>query len=296
MENRWPLLRIMHRGQRQGRILTIKLIRSQPYQCLASTPYNDQSERSSSGLVEINKACGSLSSAIETSGERAHSDFHLRFWVSMRTAVDFNLYYATPDPWRVSRASFRDRVLRRCLTRLVRRKSVLELGCGEGHLTQAVFYKARSVIGIDISDVAIARARSLNLPNARFENADLLQTSFRGYDVIAAIECIYFLSHQEQGAFFEKVAREHAGKMLLLSGPIVDYQRHFSHKRLLHEFSTLGFKLVKSYNLSLLWYPASTKAIANLIRFMPLGYLLLDRLPEQMIYQRLYVLRVPKSL
>ena len=124
----------------------------------------------------------------------------------MRTAADFNSFYATPDPWRISRARFRDKVLRRCLTPFVRGKSVLELGCGEGHLTQAVFGKARSVVGIDISDVAIDRARSLDLPNARFESADLLRTSFEGYDVIAAIECIYYLSLQERGEFLEKVA------------------------------------------------------------------------------------------
>lgn len=157
----------------------------------------------------------------------------------MRTADDFNLYYATLDPWRISRARFRDRVLRRCLTRFIRGKSVLELGCGEGHLTQAVFYKARSVVGIDISNVALARAKLLDLPNARFESADLLETSFEGYDVIAAIECIYFLSHQERGAFLEKVTKEHSGKMLLISGPIVDYPRYFSHKRLVYEFTAL---------------------------------------------------------
>jgi 2-polyprenyl-3-methyl-5-hydroxy-6-metoxy-1,4-benzoquinol methylase len=211
----------------------------------------------------------------------------------VRTSDDFNLYYATPDPWRISRARFRDRILRRCLTRFIRGKSVLELGCGEGHLTQSVFCKARSVFGIDISDVAIARAKSLNLPNARFEKADLLQTSFEGYDVIAAIECIYYLSHQEQGAFLEKVAKEHSGKMLLLSGPIIDYQRYFSHKRLMHEFTTLGFNLVKFYNVSVYWHPLSSRIIANLIK-LPLGYALLDRLPERMIYQRLYALRTPK--
>ena len=99
---------------------------------------------------------------------------------AMRTAADFNLYYAAPDPWHISHARFRDKVLRRCLKRIIRNKSVLELGCGEGHLTHAIFGKARSVVGIDISDVAIARAKSLNLPNARFESADFLQASFRG--------------------------------------------------------------------------------------------------------------------
>jgi cyclopropane fatty-acyl-phospholipid synthase-like methyltransferase len=211
----------------------------------------------------------------------------------MRTAEDFNLYYATPDPWHISRSRFRDRVLRRCLKQFIRDRLVLELGCGEGHLTKAVFGKARSVVGIDISDVAIARAQSLDLPNARFENADLLQISYKGYEVIAAIECIHYLSHSEQGAFLEKVAREHAGKMLLLSGPIVDYTHYFSHRRLMLEFTTLGFSLIKSHNLSVYWHPPSNRIVANLVK-LPLGYTVLDWLPEEMIYQRLYVLRAPK--
>lgn len=210
----------------------------------------------------------------------------------MRTADDFDRYYATPDPWGISRAMFRDRVLRRHLTRAIRNKSVLELGCGEGHLTQVIFHKARSVTAVDISDVAIARAKSLNLRNARFETADLLETSFEGYDVIAAIECIYYLSRQEQGTFLEKVAREHAGKMLLLSGPIIDYQRYFGHRRLLLQFKTLGFTVVKSHNLSVYWHPLSSRIVANLLKLPP-GYRLLDWLPERMIYQRLYVLRAP---
>src|SRR5215475_5449220 len=90
--------------------------------------------------------------------------------VRMRTATDFNSFYASPDPWRISRASFRDRVLRSRLTKFTRDKSVLELGCGEGHLTQAVFGEARAITGIDISDVAIERAKALNLPNARFDS------------------------------------------------------------------------------------------------------------------------------
>ena len=211
----------------------------------------------------------------------------------MRTAEDFNNFYATPDPWRISRAPFRDKVLRRCLTPFIRKKSVLELGCGEGHLTEVVFNKARSVVGVDISDVAIARAKSLNLRNARFESDDLLRTSFEGYDIIAAIECIYYLSLQERGVFLEKIVQEHSGKLLLLSGPIVDYRRYFSHKRLMYEVTTLGFTLVKSYNLSVYWHPFSSRVIGNLLK-LPLGHTLLGWLPEPMIYQRLYAIRAPK--
>jgi 2-polyprenyl-3-methyl-5-hydroxy-6-metoxy-1,4-benzoquinol methylase len=212
----------------------------------------------------------------------------------MRTADDFNRYYATPDPWGVSRAAFRDRVLRQRLTRSIRNKSVLELGCGEGHLTQAIFCKARSVMAVDISGVAIARAKSLNLRNASFETADLLETSFAGHDVIAALECIYYLSHSEQGAFLERVARQHSGKLLLLSGPIIDYRRYFGHKRLMLEFKALGFTLLGFHNLSVYWHPFSSRIVANLLK-LPLGYRLLDWLPERMIYQRLYALRAPKT-
>jgi SAM-dependent methyltransferase len=210
----------------------------------------------------------------------------------MRTAEDFNRYYAIPDPWHISRSRFRDRVLRRCLKQFIRDRFVLELGCGEGHLTEAVFGKARSVVGIDISDVAIARAQALDLQNARFENADLLQVSYKGYEVIAAFECIHYLSHPEQGAFLEKVASEHAGKLLLLSGPIIDYTHYFSHRRLMLEFTTLGFSLIKSCNLSVYWHPLSSRIVASLIK-LPLGYMALDWLPERMIYQRLYALQAP---
>ena len=210
----------------------------------------------------------------------------------MRTAQDFNLFYASPDPWRIASARFRDRVLRNRLMSFIRGKSVLELGCGEGHLSQAIFSAARSVVGIDISDVAIARAKSLELPYARFETADLLYTSFEGYDVIVAIECIYYLSRQERGAFLEKVAKEHSGKMLLLSGPIIDYQRYFGHRRLMYQFDALGFTVVKFRNLSVYWHPLSYRVVANLLK-LPLGYTLLDRLPERMIYQRLYAVRAP---
>ena len=211
----------------------------------------------------------------------------------MRTATDFNSFYASPDPWHISQARFRDKVLRHCLRPFTRNRSVLELGCGEGHLTEAVFGKARSVVGIDISDVAIARAKSLSLPNARFESADFMQASFRGYDVIAAIECIHYLSLQERGVFLQKVATEHSGKMLLLSGPIVDYVRQFGHRRLMHEFRSLGFTPVKFHNLSVYEDPPSSRIVANLLK-LPLGYTLLDGLPEWMVHQRLYAVKAPK--
>src|ERR1700704_1621487 len=105
----------------------------------------------------------------------------------MRTASDFDAYYKDADPWRISGVRSRDAILRRSMARFVTGKKVLELGCGEGHLTQALFWDAASVKGIDISGVAIGRAISKGLSNASFENSDFLDVSYEGDGVIAEL-------------------------------------------------------------------------------------------------------------
>ena len=76
--------------------------------------------------------------------------------------------------------------------------------------------------------------------------------------------------------------REQVATLLLISGPIVDYPRYFSHKRLMYEFTALGFAPVKLYNLSVFWRPLSSRIVANFIK-LPFGYTLLDWLPERKI-------------
>ncbi len=207
----------------------------------------------------------------------------------MRSAADFNLYYAVPDPWRISRASFRDKILRRCVSSFVSGKSVLELGCGEGHLTQAILSSARSITGVDISDVAIARATALNLANARFESSDFLGVSFKGYDVIVAIECLYYLTPEDQEAFFEKIAREHRG-ILILSGPIIgenEHRKYFTHDALLETFGRHGLSMIECHNLNV--YRKRSNLAAVLVR-LPFGSWLLHYLPSNLIYQRCYII------
>jgi 2-polyprenyl-3-methyl-5-hydroxy-6-metoxy-1,4-benzoquinol methylase len=196
-----------------------------------------------------------------------------------------------PDPWRISHARFRDKVLRRSTSRFIAGKTILELGCGEGHLTQAIFSDASSVTGIDLSDVAIGRARNRGLPNARFEHSGFLRTSFKGYDVIAAIECLYYLTPEDQETFFERVAREHRG-ILIISGPIIganEHRKYFTHDCLLETFSRHSMSLVKSNNLNV--YRKRSKLAALLMRF-PFGSQLLDYLPGHLIYQRCYIMRM----
>lgn len=213
----------------------------------------------------------------------------------MRTARDFDELYLQADPWRISGAWYRDKVLRRCIGPFVVGKSVLELGCGEGHLTQAVFDKARSVTGVDISDLAITRAKALNLPNATFESGDFLGTSFEGNDVITALECVYYLSAAEQDEFFVKVAREHPRKLLIISGPIIGetrYRRYFTHAEMAETFRRYGFSMLRYCDLSVQPTGVLRTAVAVLLR-LPFCLWLMDWLPEALVYQRAYIVRAP---
>jgi predicted TPR repeat methyltransferase len=216
----------------------------------------------------------------------------------VRTASDFDAFYAGADPWCIGNARSRDKILRRSVRRFVTGQNVLELGCGEGHLTQALFWDATSVRGVDISGVAIDRANSKGISNASFENSDFLNVSFSGYDVVAAIECLYYLSASEQEAFLDKVAREHSGRILILSGPIIgqnEHRKYFTHKGVLDTLARHGISVIEFHNVNVnRKTPLVNRVVANLTAALvrvPLGDLLLNVLPDRLIYQRCYIAR-----
>ena len=212
----------------------------------------------------------------------------------MRTAADFNQFYAVPDPWRISRAHFRDRILRRAVSKFIKGKSVLELGCGEGHLTKSVFRRAKNITAVDFSAIAIERAKANKHPNARFENADFLDVSFTGYDTIAAIECLYYLTSEEQESFFQKIAKEHTGKYVVLSGPIIgenEHRKYFTHEGLIETFAKHNFLTVQHQNLNVHPNGLFSRLLANFVK-LPFTSWILNKLPENMIYQRCYIIRM----
>jgi predicted TPR repeat methyltransferase len=210
----------------------------------------------------------------------------------MRTAADFNDFYRVNDPWNLTRARFRNRIFRKLLPGIIRDRNILELGCGEGHLTKEVFDGARFVLGIDISNVAIERAKARRLPNAQFECSDFLGADFGGHDIITAIECIYYLTPDEKEQFFAKVAREHAGKLLLLSAPIIgenQFRRYFTHAELIATFERHGMNVESFHNLNIYRRGIIEIALEAAVRAVPP---LLNLVPMRFIYQRLYMIRI----
>jgi SAM-dependent methyltransferase len=74
--------------------------------------------------------------------------------------------------------------------------SLLELGCAEGHLTERLVRKADAVTAVDISAVALARARR-RAPAARFREADLMtwapEPGEGPFDAVVLAEVLYYL-------------------------------------------------------------------------------------------------------
>jgi predicted TPR repeat methyltransferase len=168
------------------------------------------------------------------------------------------------------------------------------LGCGEGHLTASVFRDARGVRGIDISPVAVSRAKALSLKNASFVASDFLAVNFAGYDVIAAIECIYYLAPEEQEAFFQKLTSEAAGKLLIISGPIIgsnEYRTYFTDNGLRRTFARHGLTLIGCLNLNAYRKAGLGATVAAAAIKLPFGGAIVPHLPESWVYQRCYVAR-----
>jgi len=151
-----------------------------------------------------------------------------------------------------------------------------------------------SVKGIDISPIAISRAVALSLPNASFQASDFLNVSFAGFDVIAAIECLYYLSQSEQEVFYRKLINEHAGKIFILSGPIIGANRsrtYFTHDGIREIFARHGLSFIEWSNLNAYRKAGLVATLAAGASRLPMGSNLLAVLPERLVYQRCYVAR-----
>jgi predicted TPR repeat methyltransferase len=126
----------------------------------------------------------------------------VRFWLR-RTKFsgrygDLRKLYATRDPWDL--LSEREQYRFDAVNAMVRAmapscRTLLELGCGEGFQTRKLMAVSAHVAGIDVSDLAIARAQ-LDLPQAEFHvgRAEDVGTIFVGrrFDIATACEVLYY--------------------------------------------------------------------------------------------------------
>jgi len=99
--------------------------------------------------------------------------------------------------------------------------AILEIGCGEGPLTERLAPMARSTLAVDISDTAVARARERfkQSPDIRVERMDILVDEFPGpFDMVAVSEVLYYLERDQlQGAAERIMGLVKPGGYLLLA-------------------------------------------------------------------------------
>jgi 2-polyprenyl-3-methyl-5-hydroxy-6-metoxy-1,4-benzoquinol methylase len=72
---------------------------------------------------------------------------------------------------------------------------LLEVGCGRGHLAKALIDKGHQVLPIDVSEEAVAFARSLGLPA---EQTDILGVNDSAFDGILFIQSLHHINPLDQ--------------------------------------------------------------------------------------------------
>jgi SAM-dependent methyltransferase len=89
-----------------------------------------------------------------------------------------------------------------------RYRRALEIGCSEGVFTRRLAPLADDVLGLDIVDVALARARRecAGLPNVRFRRFDLIADALdERFDLIFCAEVLYYVRWTRLRAVTRKI-------------------------------------------------------------------------------------------
>lgn len=127
----------------------------------------------------------------------------------------------------------------------------LEVGCAEGHFTARLSRRSSRVLALDISAIALARARK-RAPKAVFVEADLLtwEPGAEGpFDVVVLGDVLYYLDRPgveaEFAALFPRIASwlKSGGRVLLAHGYSGD--KELAHRRSFRErFEGAGLRLL----------------------------------------------------
>ncbi len=174
-------------------------------------------------------------------------------WQALKTRRKMNRQFGRrEDPFSYSTAPYEAARLKALEAALGEKplELALEAGCAEGHFTERLVGHARQVTALDISTVALARAKK-RAPAAIFVEADLMTWSpvSAGYDAIVLGDVLYYLDRPgvaaEYDALFAKIASwlKSGGRLLLAHGFAGD--KELAHRRSFRErFETAGLTLV----------------------------------------------------
>ncbi|MGW0811044.1 class I SAM-dependent methyltransferase [Nonomuraea sp. NPDC002799] len=112
----------------------------------------------------------------------------------------FDWRHRSPDPWQLSTDSYEQEKYLSTLRHLPARpyRRIIDVGCSEGVFTHALAstYPEAEITGVDVSERALARARSRAPENGRvrFVRADILtHRAEQRFDLVFCSETLYYL-------------------------------------------------------------------------------------------------------
>lgn len=137
----------------------------------------------------------------------------LRRWEDWRSRRYFQGRFQQPDPWQLETSDYESQRLQTAIAALGGRrfKRALELGCAEGQLTVQLAGHADEVRAVDISPVAVERARQrcAELGNVRVDCASIVGYPMaEGFDLVVATEVLYYLIHRSGDQLLVEVSRQ----------------------------------------------------------------------------------------
>jgi 2-polyprenyl-3-methyl-5-hydroxy-6-metoxy-1,4-benzoquinol methylase len=142
----------------------------------------------------------------------------IRRWYSYRMKRYFERRFAAEDTWRLDSSEYEQTRLDTIISAIgdapVNR--ILEVGCAEGHLTRRLAALGAEIVGLDISERAIAKARDRcrGMRNITFACRDVASAELDGtFDLILATEVLYYLIHRHGDDDLAFVCRKLANAM-----------------------------------------------------------------------------------
>jgi SAM-dependent methyltransferase len=112
----------------------------------------------------------------------------------------FGWLYRRPDPWKYASSPYELAKYERTLATLRGNcaSRALEAGCSEGAFTEMLLREglARTIVGVDVSETALARARArcAAFPGAEFVRANVSSEAPSGsFDLIICAEILYYI-------------------------------------------------------------------------------------------------------
>lgn len=123
----------------------------------------------------------------------------------------FNWRYRGADPYEVTTlADERDKYGKIVEALSVKEKfeNILEVGCGEGHLTRMIAHKGDRVVAVDISDLAISRAKKnlAELKNVTAKRFDILADDpGETFELVLCSEVLFYFEPDQLPGVVERI-------------------------------------------------------------------------------------------